>query len=50
MIGSVGIALALLGTLFLAYGARMGLGEPTLLFPDLVRRAARLGAVVPIRR
>jgi hydrogenase-4 component F len=44
MIGSVGIALALLGTLFLAYGARLGLGEPTLLFPDLVHRAARLPA------
>src|SRR5581483_1883315 len=42
MIGSVGIALALLGTLFLAYGALLGLGEPTLLFPDLVRRATRL--------
>ena len=44
MIGSVGIALALLGTLFLAYGARLGLGEPTLLFPELVRRAAQLPA------
>lgn len=44
MIGSVGIALALLGTLFLAYGARLGIGEPTLLFPDLVRRAAQLPA------
>jgi hydrogenase-4 component F len=42
MIGSVGIALALLGTLFLAYGARLGIGEPTLFFPDLVRRAAKL--------
>lgn len=42
MIGSVGIALALLGTLFLAYGARLGIGEPTLLFPDLVRRAGQL--------
>jgi len=44
MIGSVGIALALLGTLFLAYGARLGLGEPTLLFSDLVGRAAKLPA------
>lgn len=44
MIGSVGIALALLGTLFLAYGARLGIGEPTLLFPDLVRRASLLPA------
>lgn len=44
MIGSVGIALALLGTLFLAYGARLGIGEPTLLFPDLVRRAGQLPA------
>jgi hydrogenase-4 component F len=42
MIGSVGIALALLGTLFLAYSALLGLGEPTLLYPDLVRRAAGL--------
>lgn len=42
MIGSVGIALALLGTLFLAYGALIGLGEPTLLFSDLVRRAVHL--------
>lgn len=40
MIGSVGIALALLGTLFLAYGARLGMGEPTLLFSDLAGRAA----------
>ncbi len=44
MIGSVGIALALLGTLFLAYGALLGFGEPTLLFSDLVRNAARLPA------
>jgi hydrogenase-4 component F len=44
MIGSVGIALALLGTLFLAYGAGLGLGEPTLLFPELVQRAAKLPA------
>ena len=44
MICSVGIALALLGTLFLAYGALLGLGEPTLLFSDLIRGAARLPA------
>lgn len=44
MIGSVGIALALLGTLFLAYGARLGIGEPTLLFSDLVGRATQLPA------
>jgi len=42
MIGSVGIALALLGTLFLAYSALLGLGEPTLLFSDLVARAHSL--------
>ncbi|HSN69453.1 MAG TPA: proton-conducting transporter membrane subunit, partial [Thermoanaerobaculia bacterium] len=42
MIGSVGIALALLGTLFLAYAALIGLGEPILLFPALVGRAAEL--------
>ncbi|HSP35674.1 MAG TPA: proton-conducting transporter membrane subunit, partial [Thermoanaerobaculia bacterium] len=44
MIGSVGIALALLGTLFLAYGALIGLGEPTLFCSDLVRRASHLPA------
>jgi hydrogenase-4 component F len=44
MIGSVGIALALLGTLFLAYSALIGLGEPTLLFNDLVARARSLSA------
>jgi hydrogenase-4 component F len=44
MIGSVGIALALLGTLFLAYGAQIGLGEPVLVFADLVRRAPALPA------
>ncbi|HYM59583.1 MAG TPA: proton-conducting transporter membrane subunit [Thermoanaerobaculia bacterium] len=44
MVGSVGIALALLGTLFLAYGALIGLGEPTLFFADLVRRAGSLPA------
>ncbi len=44
MVGSVGIALALLGTLFLAYSALIGLGEPTLLFSALVRRAPELSA------
>jgi hydrogenase-4 component F len=44
MIGSVGIALALLGTLFLAYAATIGLGEPVLLFSVLVRRAPALSA------
>ncbi len=44
MIGSVGIALALLGTLFLAYGAQIGLGAPVLVFADLVRRAPALPA------
>ena len=44
MIGSVGIALALLGTLFLAYGAALGLGEPTLMFSELVQRARHLPA------
>ncbi|HEY6843751.1 MAG TPA: proton-conducting transporter membrane subunit [Thermoanaerobaculia bacterium] len=42
MIGSVGIALALLGTLFLAYAALIGVGNPTLLFPDLVAHAGKL--------
>ncbi|HSP17391.1 MAG TPA: proton-conducting transporter membrane subunit [Thermoanaerobaculia bacterium] len=42
MIGSVGIALALLGTLCLAYGALLGLGEPSLLFADLINRARQL--------
>jgi hydrogenase-4 component F len=42
LIGSVGIALALLGSLFLAYAAfRSGL-ETSLLFEDLVRDAPRL--------
>ena len=44
MIGSVGIALALLGTLFLAYAALLGLGEPTLVFSDLVARAHSLSS------
>jgi len=42
LIGSVGIALALLGTFFLAYAAlRAGLGS-SLFFGDLVREAPRL--------
>jgi len=44
MVGSVGIALALLGTLFLAYSALIGLGDPTLMFPDLVRAGTDLSA------
>jgi hydrogenase-4 component F len=44
MIGSVGIALALLGTLLLAYSALLGLGQPTLVFSELVRRAPSLSA------
>ena len=39
MIGSVGIAIALLGSLFLAYSAHLGGGEPSLLFEDLLRGA-----------
>ncbi len=42
LIGSVGVALALLGTFFLAYAAlRAGLGS-SLFFADLVREAPRL--------
>ncbi|HEV8323159.1 MAG TPA: proton-conducting transporter membrane subunit [Myxococcota bacterium] len=42
LLGSVGIALALLGTFFLAYAAlKVGLA-PSLLFEDLVRDAPRL--------
>src|SRR5260370_512045 len=44
MIGSVGIALALLGTLFLAYAALLGFGKPTLDFAALVARAPSLSA------
>jgi hydrogenase-4 component F len=44
MIGSVGIALALLGTLFLAYAALLGFGQPTLDFAALVARAPSLSA------
>ncbi|MBK9373560.1 MAG: hydrogenase [Holophagales bacterium] len=39
MIGSVGIAIALLGSLFLAYSAHLGGGEPSLLFEDLLAGA-----------
>ncbi len=39
MVSSVGIALALLGSLFLGYSAALAGREPSLLFPDLVRDA-----------
>lgn len=39
MIASVGIALALLGSLFLAYSAYLGGGEPSLLFKTLIENA-----------
>jgi hydrogenase-4 component F len=39
MVGSVGIALALLGSLFLGYAAAHAGGAPSLLFDDLVRNA-----------
>jgi hydrogenase-4 component F len=42
LIGSVGIALALLGSFFLAYSALHGGLGPSLLFEDLVRDAPRL--------
>jgi hydrogenase-4 component F len=43
VVGSVGIALALLGSFFLAYAALAGgLQAPTLLFDDLVAEAPRL--------
>ncbi len=42
LIGSVGIALALLGSLFLAYSALRGGASPSLLQADLVRDAAHL--------
>jgi hydrogenase-4 component F len=42
LIGSVGIALALLGSLFLAYSALSAGLEPSLLFDDLVHDGARL--------
>ena len=40
MIGSVGIAVALLGSLFLAYSAYLGVGESSLLFPVLLENAS----------
>lgn len=43
MIGSVGIAVALLGSFFMAYSA-MGSGPPSLLFSDLMARATTLNA------
>jgi hydrogenase-4 component F len=42
LVGSVGIALALLGSLFLAYSALKGGASPSLLFEDLVRDAPHL--------
>jgi len=42
MVGSVGIALALLGSLFLGYSSLAGGHESTLLFDDLVAHAAQL--------
>src|SRR4051812_40734490 len=42
LVSSVGISLALLGTLFLAYSSLKGGLESSLLFPDLVREASRL--------
>lgn len=44
LIGSVGIALALFGSLFLAYSALKGGLESTLFFDELVREAPRLSA------
>jgi hydrogenase-4 component F len=42
MVGSVGIALALFGTFFLAYAALKGGVESTLLFDDLIANAGQL--------
>jgi hydrogenase-4 component F len=42
LVGSVGIALALLGSFFLAYSALSGGAQPSLLFEDLVRDAPHL--------
>lgn len=44
LIGSVGIALALLGSLFLAYAAIKGGLESTLLFDQLIQEAPQLSA------
>ena len=42
LVGSVGIAIALLGTFFLAYASLLHGGEASLLFEDLMRRAPML--------
>jgi hydrogenase-4 component F len=42
LVGSVGIALALLGTFLLGYAVLCGGGEPSLLFKDLVAYAPRM--------
>jgi hydrogenase-4 component F len=42
LVGSVGIALALFGSFFLAYAALTGGEEPTLFFDDLIRAAPYL--------
>ncbi|MGA2499816.1 MAG: proton-conducting transporter membrane subunit [Tepidisphaeraceae bacterium] len=42
LVGSVGIALALLGSFFLAYASLSHSGEPSLLFEDLLKRAPLL--------
>lgn len=39
IIGSIGIALALLGSFFLAYSALTGAGEPSLFYDELLRMA-----------
>ncbi|MBI2376443.1 MAG: hydrogenase [Deltaproteobacteria bacterium] len=44
MIGSAGVALALLGSFFLSYSALAGGVEPSLLFEELVRDASHLSA------
>ena len=45
MVGSVGIALALLGSLFVGYAATKAGPEPSLLFDDLVHGAAGFATV-----
>jgi hydrogenase-4 component F len=42
LVGSVGIAIALLGSFFLSYAAYLGAHDPSLLFGDLVRHASGL--------
>ncbi|MDP2958565.1 MAG: proton-conducting transporter membrane subunit [Longimicrobiales bacterium] len=44
MVGSVGVAIALLGTFFLAYAAVRGGSEPSLAYDDLARVAPTLSA------